>query len=153
MKTDFRNGAAELAALFDEPTPEVHVPNDPFVHEPSLVGRVFSTSWGYDQTNVEFFTVVRESESSVWLRRTQAEVRDGRLWPVEGKWRTDIHLMGNPGTPTRLRDEARGYSEKVSRKQRGYQGRWWFRIDDSRHASEYEGGGEYDTHASGQVGH
>jgi hypothetical protein len=34
------------------------------------VGDIFYTSWGYDQTNVEFFKVVRVSPSSVWVQET-----------------------------------------------------------------------------------
>ena len=120
---------------------------------PVSVGDIFSTSWGYDQTNVEFFEVVRVTKASAVLRRIGSEVRDGRLYPRPGAWATDWHLMGNPGTPSRLRDEARGYSEKMCRLQGGWRGEPWLRIDDVRGASRYTGGGEYDTHAAGQPGH
>lgn len=38
------------------------------------VGDIFYTSWGYDQTNVEFFKVVRVSKSSVWVQETGQEI-------------------------------------------------------------------------------
>lgn len=121
------------------------------------VGSIWRTSWGYDQTNVEFFEVVRETRASVIVRAIKATVRDGRVYPLPGQWTTDIHLMGNPGTPTRLRDEARGYSEKMCRKPSvsktdGYQFQS-ITIDDVRHAYPYEGGGAYDTLAAGHMGH
>lgn len=37
------------------------------------VGDIFYTSWGYDQTNVEFFQVVRVSKASVWVQETGQE--------------------------------------------------------------------------------
>ena len=113
------------------------------------VGAIWRTSWGYDQTNVEYFEVVRETTASVVVRRIGAEVRDGRLYPRAGEWTTDFHLMGNPGTPERLRDEARGYSEKLCRKPQNRA----IRIDDVRHAFPYEGGGSYETYAAGGMGH
>lgn len=118
--------------------------------------KVWYTSWGYDQTNVEFFQVVRETKASIVLRRIGAEVKDGRLYPVRGSWATDLHLTGNPGTPERIRDDARGYSEKMCRKPRitkdGYQRRS-VTIDDVRNAYPYEGGGCYETYAAGGAGH
>lgn len=42
-----------------------------------VVGDVFVESWGYNQTNVNFFEVVRVSDKSVWLREVQAKVVDG----------------------------------------------------------------------------
>ena len=34
------------------------------------VGDVFYTSWGYDQTNVEFFKVVRSTDKTIWVQET-----------------------------------------------------------------------------------
>jgi hypothetical protein len=39
------------------------------------VGDIFYTSWGYDQTNVEFYKVVRATKSSVWVQET-GQVRE-----------------------------------------------------------------------------
>lgn len=33
------------------------------------VGDIFRHSWGYDQTNIDFYQAVRVSPHSVWLRR------------------------------------------------------------------------------------
>jgi hypothetical protein len=122
----------------------------------TAVGAVWYTSWGYDQTNVEFFEVVRELPASVVLRAIGAEVRGGRLYPRPGQYVVDFHLSGNPGTPERIRDEARGYSEKLCRKPKvdhdGYE-HSSVRIDDVRYGWPYEGGGVYDTYAAGGAGH
>lgn len=118
------------------------------------VGDIYRTSWGYDQTNVEFFEVVRVTGASAVLRRTAHTVSDNRrIYPLPGRYTTDYLLMGNPGTPTRIRDEARGYSEKMCRKQRGYKGDTYFKISQVRYAYKYEGGGAFDTIAAGYPGH
>jgi hypothetical protein len=36
-------------------------------------GDVLRYSWGYDQTNVDAFEVVRTSEKSVWLQRIEVQ--------------------------------------------------------------------------------
>ncbi len=36
------------------------------------VGQIFSMSWGYDQTNVNYFQVTRTSDSGVWVREIGA---------------------------------------------------------------------------------
>lgn len=38
------------------------------------LGDIISYSWGYDQTNVDFFEVVRVSASSVWIRQRNSSV-------------------------------------------------------------------------------
>lgn len=124
--------------------------------EPTEIGSVWNTSWGYDQTNVEFFQVVRETPASVVVRRIKSTTRDGRLHPLPNEWTTDWQLMGNPGTPSRLRDEARGYSEKMCRKPGiGRDGHrfQYITIDDVRSAYPYDGKGAYDTAAAGGMGH
>lgn len=125
----------------------------------TAVGTIWRTSWGYDQTNVEFFECVRETAKSMVLRRIKAYARDGRLWPLSGEWTTDFNLMGNAapyGDGSRERDEDRGYSEKMCRKPRltrdGYQCQG-VTIDDVRSAYPYEGGGAYETFAAGGMGH
>jgi len=50
------------------------------------VGDIVNTSWGYDQTNVDFFVVTRVSKSSAWVRPIASEVEttgnmSGRTWP------------------------------------------------------------------------
>lgn len=131
-------------------------------------GAVWYTSWGYDQTNVEFFEVVAETRGTVTLRRLRSEVEptgttSTRVYPGisldPDRFTTDWSLMGNserwnPKTgqsepnPVYVRDKARGYSEKVCRKprrsKRGYYS-LYLRIDDVRTAWPYDGGGRYET--------
>lgn len=103
---------------------------------PYAVGAIFYTSWGYDQTNVEFFEVVRETAASVWVREIAATYVDGRLYPnaADGDAVSDATMHRKPRT-----------SYGVDHP--------YLRIDYVRHAWPYEGGGEYDTIAAGQPGH
>lgn len=52
------------------------------------VGDIFYTSWGYDQTNVEFYKVVRATKSSVWIQETSqireyADYGNGDYWTTK----------------------------------------------------------------------
>lgn len=54
---------------------------------PLTVGDVLHTSWGYDQTNVEFFVVTRVSGRRVWVAEIaqdgeQTGFMSGRCWPA-----------------------------------------------------------------------
>lgn len=51
------------------------------------VGDIFYTSWGYDQTNVEFLQVVRVSNSSVWVQET-GQKREYSEWGNGDYWKT-----------------------------------------------------------------
>ena len=51
------------------------------------VGDIVNTSWGYDQTNVEFYVVTRVSKARVWVRRIKADSEaigymQERTWPA-----------------------------------------------------------------------
>ena len=45
-----------------------------------VVGGFMRSSWGYDQTNVDFYKVVRRTEKTVWLLEVQAE----SVWSEDG---------------------------------------------------------------------
>lgn len=93
---------------------------------PYAVGSVWYTSWGYDQTNVEFYLVVRESKASVWVQQIGATVQDGRLFPDIGRGLTNEVTM----------------HRKSKSPEHPY-----LHIDYVRSAWPYTGGGRYDTHA------
>jgi hypothetical protein len=38
------------------------------------VGDILYSSWGYDQTNIEFFKVVKVSEFSVWIQEVGSKL-------------------------------------------------------------------------------
>jgi hypothetical protein len=50
------------------------------------VGDIVNTSWGYDQTNVDFYAVTRVSKACVWVRPIVSDYEStgqmsGRTWP------------------------------------------------------------------------
>lgn len=98
-------------------------------------GDVFYTSWGYDQTNAEFWQVTRRTKASAFIRRIAATVENGRKYPVAGEFVQDRLL----DTDAEKRCRIAGYAN--------------LRIDDVRRAYPYEGGGVYDTYAAGHAGH
>lgn len=51
------------------------------------VGDIFYTSWGYDQTNVEFYKVVRATKSSVWVQQT-GQTREDAAYGGGDYWTT-----------------------------------------------------------------
>ena len=56
------------------------------------VGDIVRNTWGYEQTNVDFYEVVRISPSSVWLRPLQQETTEtsfmaGTTVPLPGQYR------------------------------------------------------------------
>ena len=44
------------------------------------VGDILYSSWGYDQTNIEFFKVVRVSDFSVWIQKLGSKVVEVTGW-------------------------------------------------------------------------
>lgn len=43
-------------------------------------GSIFYSSWGYDQTNIDFYQVVKATAKTVWLRKLNAKVEEKRLY-------------------------------------------------------------------------
>jgi hypothetical protein len=118
------------------------------------VGALWATSWGYDQTNVEHFEVVRETRGTVTVRRIASEYRDGRSYPVPGAYIVDTLLNMDHGG----HDEELGYTEKLCRKPRPSKrtGETYdsLTIDDVRFAwPTTVDEGSYDTFAAGGAGH
>lgn len=104
-------------------------------HQDYKVGTIYTCSWGYDQTNADFYVVTRETPHTVTLQRIATQHIDGRAYP----------------DPTRTLEDRK---PKRCKKQLGYRGeRPWLRINTYSGAKPYEGGGCFDTAAAGQAGH
>lgn len=108
-------------------------------------GDVYYTSWGYDQTNSEYFEVVDRTKATVKVRRIAAMTHQGRLVPVTGEYVEDFQL-GDETKTCRLRKVEGRHADPF------YVGTS-LTISQSRHAFPYGGGGTYDTRAAGQPGH
>lgn len=55
------------------------------------VGDILSASWGYEQTNVDYYQVTRATEKSVWVRKVAAQCEQtqhlaGHSVPVPGRF-------------------------------------------------------------------
>jgi hypothetical protein len=117
-----------------------------YVKEP-LIGTIWATSWGYDQTNVEFFQVIRETEKSVWVREIMQEAKDSRVWPI-----IDEFIELDPRRNWR-EDERRPEGKRCLKPQADAKYPSIHISDGFRWASRYEGGGKYETFAAGGMGH
>lgn len=53
------------------------------------VGDTLYSSWGYDQTNIDFYKVVKVSEFSVWIQETGKEIVEVTGWAHERVVPTD----------------------------------------------------------------
>ena len=55
---------------------------------PYKAGDIVHTSWGWEQTNVDFYVVTRVTAARVWVREIAKDYREthfmaGKTWPVE----------------------------------------------------------------------
>lgn len=92
-------------------------------------GTIFVSSWGYDQTNVDFYRVVRSTAASVWLQKVGQRV-------VE-----QTGYMSETVVPT---DHA--YGEVFRRKVQTFMGKAYASINDYAGASEWNGNPITQTH-------
>ena len=107
------------------------------------VGDLFYSSWGYDQTNVDFFQVVALSgESSVRLRPVVPPVlEDDPTGPMASyvTYKTDeLPILPSTGASVFIKDTERGDLKRVQRS--GYDGSLYVKI--SSFANAYKCTGE-----------
>ena len=109
-------------------------------------GAVFVESWGYDQTNVNAYEVVRVTAASVAIKPVKQEIVSGRVRPVRGEireWRDHCRVG---------KVNARG--EVLKRVSSGWRGEPWLNMTSYSGASLWDGVESfYDTYAAGQPGH
>ncbi len=110
------------------------------------VGDMFVESWGYDQTNVDVYEVVRVTAKSVALMKGRRAQRNSRVLP-------------RPGDPTPFGDYCRigkpnANGEVLKRVIRGWRGEPWLNMTSYSGASLWDGESDfYDTYAAGLPGH
>lgn len=71
LREGYVKGLREAQRIIEEAIGEVDDTN---------VGKILVSTWGYDQTNVDFYKVVRESESFVWLQKIGNKVVGTAGW-------------------------------------------------------------------------
>lgn len=102
------------------------------------VGDIFETSWGYDQTNVNFYEVVGLTGASVKIRPIEKRIVQGngpggnQVVPVPGAYHDRDVLIGH------------GKAEVTKRIQTGYRGAPGFSLEHSW-ASKWDGQPVYET--------
>lgn len=47
------------------------------------VGDIYVAQWGYDQTNVQFYQVVRATEKTVWVQEVMQTITETTSWGSE----------------------------------------------------------------------
>ena len=62
---------------------------EPQTIEEIKVGDVWYSSWGYDQTNVDFYKVIKKSNKMIWLRRI------GQIYVKQTSWASE-DVMPDP---------------------------------------------------------
>lgn len=89
------------------------------------VGQILYSSWGYDQTNIEFFKVVKVSDFSVWIQKVGSEITEITGWAHQNVIPTDsseyqVRVWDEPG-----KYETRTYPIKRHKIQTSYLGGGW----------------------------
>lgn len=53
------------------------------------VGDILCSSWGYDQTNIDFYKVVKVSDFYVWIQKVNSEITEITGWAHQNVIPTD----------------------------------------------------------------
>jgi len=96
---------------------------------PVAPGTIFVSTWGYDQTNVDFYRVVRSTAASVWLQKVGQRVESQTGYMSETVMPTD-HAVG----------------EVFRRKVSMFMDKAWASINSYAGASEWNGQPVMQTH-------
>lgn len=112
------------------------------------VGDIFSMSWGYEQTNVDFFQVVKVcGETSVRVREVSPEIinRDGICWASENRtYKIVSDLIAPDSRSVFINDQTNGDIKRVSVS--GYNNAPYIKVGD--HYAHRVENGEYKTYVS-----
>jgi len=116
------------------------------------VGAFFYCSWGYDQTNVDWYKVVGVTAKGVKVQAWKSKVEDGHVVPGDGVV-THQHWVDNPGEGA-----GRVLSDPVEAPVKFHRTRPWsseptFTVNSYSNAYLWDGQPKYETHAAGQPGH
>ncbi len=111
-------------------------------------GDIFVESWGYDQTNIDVYEVVRVTNASVFLMQGHSRMQDGRVLPVPGQ---AAPFTSNPNGWRRI-GSPNAYGEICKRVPAGNDP--WLRMTSYSGASLWDGERTYyDTIRAGLSGH
>jgi hypothetical protein len=71
------------------------------------VGKIYYTSWGYDQTNVDFYKAVRETAASVWVQKVSHHIEQNAF--MAGNAMPTDELVGEVMGPFRINKKWGGF--------------------------------------------
>ena len=62
------------------------------------VGEILSSSWGYEQTNWDFYQIVKVSDKSIWLREIESESKpcsymSYEVKPIKNNFKEDSKVI------------------------------------------------------------
>ena len=98
------------------------------------VGAIFVESWGYDQTNIDYYEVIKVTKTGVWLKPIESARTDAsHVVPVPGAYKESYRSSLN---------SEKGFFKKVSG---GWQGEPWINLTSYSGASLWKGGASYET--------
>lgn len=145
-----KRGRQESIPLPGLPRSEEDIAADP---QP---GDIYQTSWGYDQTNTEFFEVVKRTPGTVTVRRIGERMGDlahgenpRLVYPAPGHFVDDFDVPVATGKVCRLTTRLLKWQSEGDEPYMGGH----LTIDNVRTAWPYSTGGSYDTLAAGEPGH
>lgn len=119
-------------------------------------GDIYEGSWGYDQTNAEFWQVVKRTPGTVTLRQLSMIVIDGRVGPSEN-FRIESKGWTNTPDGESFYDTTGAFVEKLCKLGRGHYaldgvGRS-LKMKSYYNVYPWDGQTAWDTIAAGQPGH
>jgi len=118
-----------------------------------LIGKFFVSSWGYDQTNIDFYKVVAATPKCIkvqeWSAKRDAQQRltpgDGPRTFISRSYNYDTGLHGDPVTSVA--------KVELKRLSAGWQGDPWITLTTYSGASLWNGAPQSDTYTHGGMGH
>lgn len=117
---------------------------------PFEVGDILVESWGYDQTNIDFYQIVRTSEKSVWIkeiaaRQISSNGYQDQLVAAPGQFIERGYVRGGG------KDNGGGRAKRVQWAEWGNQPRPYVTI--SSYSNAYPWNGEVENQTGAGFGH
>jgi hypothetical protein len=113
------------------------------------VGTIFVSSWGYDQTNIDFYKVVKMTDKTVWLQEVEKEYVKQTGWAHYAVKATDIvkkynkFIYNNEGIKV---GETEIEAPIIRKKIGDSYGRVYVRISSFEYAYIWSGREEHESH-------
>ena len=126
---------------------------NPVIVPADLIGTFFVSSWGYDQTNIDFYKVVAATAKCIKIQQWSAQRDDHqRLTPGDGP-ATSYHRPYNYETGLHGDPVVTVAKVQLKRIAAGWQGRPWITLTSYSGASQWDGAPQSDTYTHGGMGH